>query len=137
MDKTSEETKPLNKKGETVFFEGKTGELYRFVRHPYPFPNYYISWENLPDIGAVYIFTRAEKEQCVPLFIGQAHHLMSNNWFPPPNNNDWRDHYKKCWNCLRERLINSICVYFQDDLNTRLQIVSDLIVKHHPPCNNL
>lgn len=114
------------KKGETVFFEGETGQLYRFIQHPHPFPYRYVSWDNLPDKSAVYIFTKAENQQCMPLYIGQEHHIISSI-----------QHHKKWYKCVREKLGNSICVYFEDDLNTRLQIVGDLIGKYHPPCNNL
>ncbi|MDE0316603.1 MAG: hypothetical protein OXM61_17090 [Candidatus Poribacteria bacterium] len=114
------------KEGETVFFEGETGQQYRFIRHPHPFPYRHINSDNLPDKGAVYIFTRAENQQCIPLYIGQKHHIISSIQY-----------HKKWYKCVRERLGNSICIYFEEDLNTRLQIVSDLISKHHPPCNNL
>ena len=100
-----------------VFFAGVSGRYYPFTIYPFD--------ANLPDIGAVYIFTSAAIHgQYEPLYIGET------DTFTTPILN-----YEK-WLCIVRKKGDCVCIYIEDDTVARLQIKHDLIERHNPPCNN-
>ncbi len=100
-----------------VFFAGVSWALYPFKLYPLD--------SDLPDIGAVYIFTKVGDGFYQPLYIGQTDTLIS-----------CIKHHEK-WVCVNKCFVNSICVYFENDATTRIQIEHDLIGRQQPPCNEL
>lgn len=101
----------------TVYFVGKSGYSYPFTLYPLN--------ADLPDIAAVYIFTRVKNGSYQPLYIGHTEALIS------------RRCNSKKWECVKRYLVNSICVFFESDETTRIEIENDLILKHKPPCNDI
>ncbi len=101
-----------------VYFVGASGQAYPFTLYPLH--------ADLPDIGAVYIFTRVENGLYIsyePLYIGETGRLTS-----------CLQNYEK-WVCVSRRFVNSICVYFENDAASRLRMARDLIDQQDPPCN--
>ena len=105
-----------NRKLKKIFFAGVSGCFYPFTLYPIE--------TDLPDSGAVYIFIRARKGSYEPLYIGQTGALKSTISV----------HTK--WSCMKRLFMNALCVHFEKDAADREQIVSDLIEKQCPPCNN-
>ncbi|MDE0481724.1 MAG: hypothetical protein OXI67_04005 [Candidatus Poribacteria bacterium] len=103
-------------KTKKMFFAGVSGYFYPFTLYPIG--------TDLPDVEAVYIFTKAEDGSCDPLYIGQTGTLKSTI----------SDHAK--WTCVSRLFVNALCVYFEKDATVRKQIANDLIEMQCPPCND-
>ncbi len=104
-------------KNKKVYFNGMSGISYPFVFYPLD--------SDLPEIGAVYIFTRENGGSKVynPLYIGQTDVLMSSI-----------SHHDR-WDCVVRHFVDSICVHYQDHAAERIEIARDLIGCQLPPCN--
>ena len=77
------------------------------------------------DVGAVYIFTKKEENTYYRLYIGQTRELGERI----------RNHEK--WSCVRRYNVNSICVLFDESLNSRRKIETNLLgFVEKPPCND-
>ena len=99
-----------------VYFAGISGNYYPFTLYPLH--------ADLPDTGAIYIFMKIGNGFYDPLYIGETDALLSH---PLP--------YEK-WKCVNKWFVNGICVYFEDDPASRLEVVQDLIQIQEPICND-
>lgn len=99
-----------------VFFIGNSGHYYPFTLYPLE--------TDLPDKGAVYIWARVEQGNITPLYVGQTDTLMT----------CIQNHER--WACICKHFVNSVCVYFEQSANNRLQMVQDLLGSQKPPCND-
>ncbi len=117
LDVKMMDPKMQNTNNKEVYFAGNTGQMYPFTLYPYDV--------SLPDVGAIYIFTRQNYGSYHSLFIGQTDMLGS----------CILNHEK--WVCVNKLYVNAISVYFENDAATRLEIERDLIGKQCPPCNEM
>lgn len=101
----------------TVYFAGKSGEYFPFKLHTLD--------SNVPDIGAVYIWTSFNQGSYTPLFVGETESLLSRI----------KEHEK--WVCILISGVNSICIHPESDASVRHEIVQELIGRQRPPCNDL
>lgn len=91
----------------TVYFRGDSGVYYPFTLYPL--------YEDLPDVGAVYIFTKVQAGSgYTPLFIGQTDTLAT----CIQNHEKWRKINEVC---------NAICIYFEEDEASRVRIEHGLL----------
>ena len=100
----------------TVDFPASSGSSYRFQA--------YTDDHVFSDVGAVYIFSRKVGDTYYRLYIGQTHELGE------------RLRYHEKWACARRHNVNSICVLYEESLNTRRAIETALLgFAEKPPCN--
>ena len=103
----------MAKLGTAPFKGGKAS--YTFEVHP--------AEGTFGDIGAVYIFSRAEGELHEALYIGQTDELGTRI----------ANHEK--WPCVQQHDCNRICVLFRASESGRRAVESDLLAGSDPPCN--
>lgn len=114
----------MNKKEKKeIFFLGISGRFYPFRLYPLN--------TDLPDIGAVYIFTKMgnnalyeDSEPYEPLYIGQTGTLKS-----------CVENHEKL-GCAGKLGMNSICVHLEPNAEIRVEIEQDLLGAQKPPCND-
>ena len=97
-------------------FTGTTGKEYKF--------DVYTTDTQFHIPGCVYIFTKRNRNQYTPLFIGQTQ----------DPSRDLPKHEKLP--CLREHGVNSICVLQESNMAKRLAIEDNLIAYRKPICND-
>lgn len=104
----------------TVTFTGQSGTDYSF--------NVYPIATNFKAIGAVYFITRRTVKtdgtgSHTRIYVGQTDDLSVR----------FDNHHKQ--DCFDENNANCICIYTEEDEDTRLDIEKDLIDNYNPPCN--
>lgn len=104
-----------------VTFTGKSKTEYDFNVYP---------WDTSfnKDCGAVYFITKRTKKSDsghshTPIYVGQTEDLSTR----------FDNHHKQA--CFDKHKKNSVCVYGEEDEDTRLEIEQDLIDNYDPPCN--
>lgn len=106
----------------TVTFTGVSGTNYEFNSYPWG-----TSFKK--DYGAVYFVTKRSKKSDggyshTRIYVGKTEDLSTR----------FDNHHKQ--DCFDENESNCICVYGEQDEDTRLDIEQDLIDNYHPPCND-
>ena len=101
---------------ETVTFTGASGNTYTFTA--------YTLDTTFNEVGAVYIFTKQENRNYIPLYIGQTDNLKQRI----------SNHEK--WPCVMEYGVDSICVLGESNELSRRYIEHDLLDTGNPPCND-
>ncbi|MYF99348.1 hypothetical protein F4212_09480 [Candidatus Poribacteria bacterium] len=104
------------KENKEIYFAGVSKRYYTF--------RFYSLTDELPETSAVYIFTKSGNGSYDPLYIGETDTLKSTI----------SDHEK--WVCVSRWFVNALCVHFEEDATVREQIVSDLIERQRPICND-
>ena len=106
----------------TVTFTGASGTEYEFNVYPWG-----TSFKE--DFGAVYFVTRRTQKQDggyshTRIYVGETGDLSTR----------FDNHHKQA--CFDRHNKNCVCVYGEQDEDTRLEIERDLINNYHPPCND-
>lgn len=114
--KEQDVSKMLDNEMKEIYFIGASGQYY-------PFKFFTLS-DKLPEMEAVYIFTKVGNGLYDSLYIGQTTTLKSTI----------ANHEK--WVCVNRLLVNAVCVNFEKDTKVREQITKDLIEIQCPPCND-
>jgi predicted GIY-YIG superfamily endonuclease len=105
----------------TVTFKGSSGDSYEF--------NAYQWGTNFKeDYGAVYFVTKRTKKtdggySHTSIYVGQTEDLSTR----------FDNHHKQ--ECFDSHQKNCVCIYNEQDEDTRLEIEQDLIENYDPPCN--
>lgn len=80
------------------------------------------------DVGAVYVFSKLTESQGEKslsfLYIGETARLGT------------RISGHEKWPCVKQHGVNCICVYADDDQNSRLRTEADLLMRNITPCND-
>ena len=105
----------------TVTFTGVSGAKYEFTVYPWG-----TSFNK--DYGAVYFVTKRTQESGgghshTRLYVGETEDLSTR----------FDNHHKQ--DCFDRHNKNCVCVYGEEDEDTRLEIEQDLIDNCQPPCN--
>jgi len=106
----------------TVTFTGASEAKYEFNAYPWG-----TSFKK--DYGAVYFVTKRDKDSKggyshKRVYVGQTEDMSTR----------FDDHHKQ--DCFERHSANCICVYGEQDEDTRLEIEQDLIDNYDPPCND-
>lgn len=105
----------------TVQFTGRSGVKYSF--------NVYLWGTKFKkDYGAVYFITKRTKKSNGSysherIYVGQTSDMSTR----------FDNHHKK--SCFDKHNKNCVCVYGEEDEDTRLEIENDLLDNYDPPCN--
>lgn len=106
----------------TVSFTGASGKKYDFNAY---------SWGTSfkQSYGAVYFITKRSKNpkggySHTEIYVGQTEDLSTR----------FDDHHKQ--NCFNRYNANCICIYGEQNENTRLEIEQDLLDNYDLPCND-
>jgi hypothetical protein len=105
----------------SITLKGKSGKKYLF--YVYHFDS------SFKEVSAVYFVTRRFKNfdgrfLYEKIYVRQTENLSL----------CFINHLKE--DCFNQYSANCICIYAEESENIRLNIVSDLIENHHPPCND-
>jgi len=105
-----------------ITFKGASGKTYEFTIY---------SWgTTFKAVAAVYVITKRYKKSSddgythTVLYVGETSDLSKR----------FDDHHKA--DCFEENGANCICIRFEDDQSTRLEIEDDLIKSYDPTCND-
>lgn len=105
----------------TAFFEGDSGERYRFEV-------YQMDTIFKQGISGVYVIARRSKLNesfdLEPLFIGEMNDLY------------FLQGYHRAQNCYLKQGANCKCILIEEKKETRALVVEDLLHKYNPICNN-
>jgi len=102
----------------TISWMGESGQQYQFSVYPWG-TNFEENWE------AVYFVTkrRPNAKGHTRIYVGQTDDLSTR----------FNCHHKRV--CFEQYGANCVCVYTEDDEDTRLEIEQDIINNYGPPCN--
>ncbi len=106
---------------ENVTFIGDSGSEYTFASYP--------KGTVFNDVGGVYVFTKQYRDRqsvirYAPLYIGQTESFS-----------DRLTESHEKWDCAEENGYNTVCVYVDQDEESRLSIERDLLKNYRTPCN--
>lgn len=100
----------------TLTLVGVSGTEYEF--------NIYHVGAVFKDIGGVYCFTEVDEDnRHTPIYIGITDNLSTR----------FNNHHKE--ECIEDEDATCICVYAEEDEDSRVAMEDDLIPAYDPPCN--